>query len=214
MPEPEPPAFGRVPQPARLAARQLVRELESLARLAFVICGDRGRAEDAAAEAVSRVWERSQRVDVAEVRPYLRRALVNTLTRSSTRSLAERRLLDVVSQGARSERPIAEVVAERTDLRRALDTLPAKQRVVLALRYFEALSDAEIAETLRLRPGTVKSRAARGLSALRDVLELDRHPLSGQPLLSGGHRSLDLLKGEALGLGHLLPEVCSCCETQ
>jgi RNA polymerase sigma factor (sigma-70 family) len=176
VPEPEPPAAGRVPPPARPVAEQvlaaeLLRELESLARLAFVICGDRGRAEDAAAEVVSRVWERSQRVDVAQVRPYLRRALVNTLTRSSRRTLTERRLLDLVARGARSERPIAEVVAERTDLRAALDTLPTKQRAVLALRYFEALSDAEIADTLRLRPGTVKSRAARGLAAMRAVLE-------------------------------------------
>ncbi len=44
--------------------------------------------------------------------------------------------------------------------------LPPKQRAVLVLRYYEDLSEAEIAETLGIAPGTVKSAASRGLSAL------------------------------------------------
>lgn len=53
-------------------------------------------------------------------------------------------------------------------VRRALATLPTDQRVVLVLRYYAQLSEAEIAEILRCPPGTVKSRASRAIAALRD----------------------------------------------
>jgi RNA polymerase sigma factor (sigma-70 family) len=53
---------------------------------------------------------------------------------------------------------------------RALAGLPKRQRTVLVLRYYAGLSEAEIADTLGWRAGTVKSTAARGLAALRAVL--------------------------------------------
>ena len=56
-------------------------------------------------------------------------------------------------------------------LGRALAELSFEQRVVLVLRYFAACSEAEIAKMLGCAEGTVKSRAARGLAALRT------HPL-------------------------------------
>jgi RNA polymerase sigma factor (sigma-70 family) len=46
-------------------------------------------------------------------------------------------------------------------------TLPARQRAVLVLRYYEDLSEAAIADTLGCSTGTVKSTASRGLRALR-----------------------------------------------
>jgi RNA polymerase sigma factor (sigma-70 family) len=52
---------------------------------------------------------------------------------------------------------------------RALMALPAAQRAVLVLRYFELHTEAEIAEILRIPAGTVKSRAARAITALRDA---------------------------------------------
>ena len=54
-------------------------------------------------------------------------------------------------------------------LRRALLTLPVKQRAVLVLRYYEQLDEAEIAAALGCSPGTVKSRASRALTALREA---------------------------------------------
>ena len=56
-------------------------------------------------------------------------------------------------------------------LRRALARLPARQRTVLVLRYYVDLSDATIAELMDCRPGTVRSQAARGLAAIRPLLE-------------------------------------------
>ena len=63
----------------------------------------------------------------------------------------------------------------RTDdwdqLRRALAQLPVRQRTVLVLRYYEDLPDARIAQLMGCAPGTVRSQAARGLAALRPLLE-------------------------------------------
>ena len=56
---------------------------------------------------------------------------------------------------------------DRVALVAALRRLPLQQREVLVLRYFEQLTEAEIARHLDVAPGTVKSRAARGLEALR-----------------------------------------------
>ena len=58
-------------------------------------------------------------------------------------------------------------VDDRSVLLPALRALPDRQRAVLVLRYLCDLPDAQIAETLSISPGTVRSQAARGLSALR-----------------------------------------------
>jgi RNA polymerase sigma factor (sigma-70 family) len=55
-------------------------------------------------------------------------------------------------------------------LRAALGRLPARQRVVVVLRYQEDLSEAEVARLLRLPVGTVKSTASRALARLREEL--------------------------------------------
>jgi RNA polymerase sigma factor (sigma-70 family) len=57
--------------------------------------------------------------------------------------------------------------AERDALVAELRKLPPRQRAVLALRYYEGLSDIEIADTLGCRPGTVRGHASRALAALR-----------------------------------------------
>jgi RNA polymerase sigma factor (sigma-70 family) len=53
----------------------------------------------------------------------------------------------------------------------ALRTLPARQREALVLRYYGDLSEAQIASTMGISRGAVKSHAARGMSSLRMVLE-------------------------------------------
>jgi RNA polymerase sigma-70 factor (sigma-E family) len=56
----------------------------------------------------------------------------------------------------------------------AVKALPPRQRAVVVLRYYEGLSEAEIAAVLRIRPGTVKSQASRALSTLRGALSAER----------------------------------------
>jgi RNA polymerase sigma factor (sigma-70 family) len=58
----------------------------------------------------------------------------------------------------------------RIDLARALRALPSPQRVVLVLRYLEDMTEADMATLLRVSPGTVKSRLARALDAMRGQL--------------------------------------------
>jgi RNA polymerase sigma factor (sigma-70 family) len=75
-----------------------------------------------------------------------------------------------LSQAEPATPDIADRSAELTDLRRALNSLPPKQRVVLVLRYWEDLNEAEIADLLGCRQGTVKSRASRAYAQLRQDL--------------------------------------------
>jgi RNA polymerase sigma-70 factor (ECF subfamily) len=63
---------------------------------------------------------------------------------------------------------------DRQAVRRALAQLPAEQRQVLELGYFEGLSSSEIAERVRAPVGTVKSRVAAALSKLRAAVEVPR----------------------------------------
>ena len=61
--------------------------------------------------------------------------------------------------------------ARHDHLQDALAKLPHKQRAALVLRYYDDRSEAEIAEVLRVRPGTVKSLISRGLDDLRREVE-------------------------------------------
>jgi RNA polymerase sigma factor (sigma-70 family) len=69
-------------------------------------------------------------------------------------------------------RPASETAVDDSELLRpALLALPEAQRAVVVLRFLEDLSEQETAELLGLKPGTVKSRTARGLEQLRRLLE-------------------------------------------
>jgi RNA polymerase sigma factor (sigma-70 family) len=101
---------------------------------------------------------------------YLRRAVINELFGVWRRQRTVRRLGHFVATPGSDTDDLAGRVADRIVVWNALRTLPARQRTVLVLRYFEDLSEAEIAEVLRVSLGTVKSRAARALDRLRAQL--------------------------------------------
>jgi RNA polymerase sigma factor (sigma-70 family) len=60
---------------------------------------------------------------------------------------------------------------QRETLLAAVEQLPEEQRSVVALRYFVGLSEVEVAETLGIPQGTVKSRTARALERLREMYD-------------------------------------------
>jgi RNA polymerase sigma factor (sigma-70 family) len=62
---------------------------------------------------------------------------------------------------------------ERSAVIAALRTLPARQREALVLRFYADMSEAQIAETMQISKGAVKSHTARGMATLRTVLERD-----------------------------------------
>ena len=85
--------------------------------------------------------------------------------------ILRRRTIEQRYRAARIEVADSELPEQLIDLRSALDRLTDRQRLVVVLRYFADLPDAEIAEALGLRPGSVRSLAHRAIAALREELE-------------------------------------------
>ena len=138
----------------------------ALLRVAYLVCGDLNLAEDLLQTTLTRTylaWRRLDGIDSLEA--YSRRVLLNTAT-----SWWRRRWRGERPTGDLPERPVSDQsdrVVERDAVWRLLCELPGRQRAVIVLRYYEDLSEAEIARELGLSVGTVKSHASRGLATLR-----------------------------------------------
>lgn len=134
---------------------------EAMVRLAYLLTGSNAVAEELVQDAfvkVHRNWDRAQAPAA-----YLRVAVVN-----ACRSYHRRRYLE------RDRRPHApDAVGEFApdEMWDALSGLRPRQRAALVLKFYEDLSEAEIADALGCRPGTVKSLISRGLDELRRVVE-------------------------------------------
>lgn len=147
---------------------------DQLVRLSVLLVRDQGTAEEIVQDALVAVHQKWDRLtDHHKALAYLRQAVVN-------RSRSALRHRGVVNRYlARQHAPGDEPGADRAvlgDTRRrmvldALQQLPRRQREVLALRYYLDLSEAEIAETLGISRGAVKSHASRGAATLRPILE-------------------------------------------
>ena len=149
----------------------------ALVRTAFLLTGDRFEAEDLAQTALTKVyasWRRVRRAD--DVDAYVRRVLVNANAgRFRKRRVAEH--LVAVPADGRAHEPHAGL-AQRSALMAALAELPARQRAVVVLRYWEDLSEREVAAVLGCSQGTVKSQASKALARLRNsAVLLDRDPV-------------------------------------
>ena len=143
--------------------------MPGLLRFGHLLTGDPREAEDLVQEALARSLRRWPSVHAGDAGPYVRRAMVNTRITRWRRWEARVRL------GGQPDRSAEDPALRRAEdwdrLRRALAQLPVRQRTVLVLRYYEDLPDARIAELMDCAPGTVRSQAARGLAALRPLLE-------------------------------------------
>jgi len=149
-------------------AEFVAQSLPALLRFGHVLTGNPQEAEELVQEALAKSLRRWRRVRVADPVAYVRRAMVNTHLSQWRRWSARIQLGDVpesFSDDAGLQR------SEEWDaLRRALALLPARQRAVLVLRYFEDLPDPAIAALLACRTSTVRSLASRGLAALRPLM--------------------------------------------
>jgi RNA polymerase sigma-70 factor (sigma-E family) len=146
-------------------------------RLSFALCGDRGRAEDATQETLTRVYLRWSRL--ADPLPYARRCVVNA-TRDSWRRRSRQQAREDIVAGYAAELPVAidDVIADRDRLTRALLRLPYGQRAVVVLRFWHQMSEQETADALGNSVGTVKSQASRALGKLRQELQSDLLPVN------------------------------------
>jgi RNA polymerase sigma-70 factor (sigma-E family) len=143
----------------------------SLLWFAHLLTGDRHTAEDVVQTALSRTfsaWGRVRRKDNPE--GYVRRAIVNTHLNGLRRRPWREQPHAEVPETATHRRPESDL-DERDAMWHALAELPPRQRAVLVLRYYEDLSESDIADVLRCSRGTVKSQAAKGLTHLRRIVQ-------------------------------------------
>jgi RNA polymerase sigma-70 factor (sigma-E family) len=144
----------------------------SLVRLAVILVRDVATAEEVVQDAfvaMHGAWRRLR--DQEKALSYLRQSVVNR----SRSILRHRAVVEKHAPKAMPDAPSAEIGAiiefERTAVVDALRDLPTRQREALVLRYYADLSEAEIASTMGISRGAVKSHTARGMAALRSVLE-------------------------------------------
>ena len=161
---------------AYLHARQ-----PALMRTAYLLTGDRHQAEDVLQTALAKLYLAWDRVrDRNAVDAYVRRIMVNELASGWRRGWRRRELA--------TERPPEPPPHEdRYDdgtgaaLWQAVQTLPTKARAVVVLRYYEQLSEAEVAEVLGVSTGTVKSQCHRALAMLRERVPAHLDPQDLDP---------------------------------
>ena len=144
-----------------------------LIRLAVVMLGDRPAAEDVVQEAFCGLYRRWHSLsDSTNALAYVRSSVIN-----GCRSALRRRVrqLAVVAADQPEESDSAESAAllgeEHRQVLLAMRRLPSRQREALVLRYYLDLDEGEIASSMRVSRGTVKSTTSRALAALGRILE-------------------------------------------
>lgn len=140
-----------------------------LTRFAYLICGDRDRAEDLVQDALLAMHRRfGAELRADDPLAYARRAIVNANISWSRRSVRRELPTDDVPDR------VTDFVAPEDDLWNLLQTLGKRPRAVIVMRYYLGYPDADIAEVLGCRRTTVRSIAARALAELRG--RLNAHP--------------------------------------
>jgi RNA polymerase sigma-70 factor (sigma-E family) len=153
-----------------------------LVRTAHMLTGDFHEAEDLVQTTLAKVCARWRRIPRDDIDVYVRRALVNNnLSRIRKKRVTHLLMPFLPETEHRAHGGHAEAIEHRAALVQALSALPARQRTVLVLRYFDDLSDPDIAAALNCSLSTVKTHARRGLAALRvhPAFTTDPSPLSG-----------------------------------
>jgi RNA polymerase sigma-70 factor (sigma-E family) len=158
--------------------------MTTLRRVAYLLCRDWHSADDLVQVAVTRLfahWSRARRMDNLDA--YVRKILFHAFI-SQQRSAWDRR---IVLADTPPEGPVAGVDRESVlDVRDALQAVPPRQRATLVLRYYCDLDVEQAALALGCSPGTVKSQTAKGLAALKRVLEPAMEPT--MPTAGGANR--------------------------
>jgi RNA polymerase sigma-70 factor (sigma-E family) len=138
----------------------------SLYRLAYLLAASPTGAEDLLQTTLEKAymnWGRIGRMEYAEA--YVRRMLANTMISGRRRAWTREQPSDQLPEawGDSEDMP----VLDRSLLWPLICALPERQRAVIVLRYYEDLSEAQIADVLGCAPGTVKSQASAAMAALR-----------------------------------------------
>jgi len=144
-----------------------------LMRTAFLLTGERHAAEDLVQSTLEQVYVAWRRVGSADdPEAYVRRVMINAHARRHRRRLKEflapqddsglvREVADTGDRMAQAE--------DRSALLKALAQLPPRQREAVILRYWEDLTQTQVAAAMGCSVGAVKSNAAKGIAKLRAV---------------------------------------------
>jgi RNA polymerase sigma-70 factor (sigma-E family) len=174
------PEPGNEPVPRQLDAARAdadFREFVSsrgraLLRSAYLMTGNLADAEDLVQSALAKTYQAWDRIeDRKALDGYVRRAMVNTHISWWRRRKLEEYPTDELPDQAVDDHAGASDRAEV--VRRALDRLPERMRAAVMLRYFEDMTEPEIAAALGISLGTVKSTVSRAVAKLRIDAELD-----------------------------------------
>jgi RNA polymerase sigma-70 factor (sigma-E family) len=147
----------------------------ALLRFAMVLSGDAALSEDLVGEVLARAYQQWHRIGaVADTNAYVRRMIVNEYTswwRHRRRTLPHAHLDDY-------DPPTPDHAAHHAKheaMVRRLARLPRRQRAAVVLRYYEGMSDDDIAAILGCSTGTVRSHISRGIATLRIELAAEGH---------------------------------------
>ena len=160
-----------------------------LLRTAWLLLGDSHRAEELTQLALFRTYTAWPRARDGDPLAYARRVLVNLRTDSWRLRRRRREVLvpaDLLPEapGETSPQDIADRLADRDFVVRALSTLTYRQRRILVLRHLVGVPEAQVAEVLGVSIGTVKSTSARALAQLRSTFTIDGLTASTPPIRS------------------------------
>ncbi|MCK2219094.1 SigE family RNA polymerase sigma factor [Actinomadura sp. ATCC 31491] len=149
----------------------VVSRSDRLLRTAYLLARDWGVAEDLLQEALAKAWFAWPGIDEPEA--YVRKVLVTTYT-----SWWRRRWRRELPSDDLPDRGAHDPPGAGDELWRAVGRLPARQRAVIVLRFYEDLPVAEVAEVLGCHEGTVKSQTAKALARLRtdETITKELHP--------------------------------------
>ena len=173
------PADGQVPVPRRTRSEPddpgfrdyVTARRRSLLRTAYLLTGNAADAEDLVQSALAKTylaWDRIE--DRGALDGYVRRAMVNTHISWWRRRRLEEYPTDEIPDRAVADHSGTSDLADT--LRRAVDRLPQRMRAAVVLRYFEDMTEAEVADVLGVSLGTVKSTVSRAVAKLRIDVDL------------------------------------------
>jgi len=151
----------------------------ALVRLAILLVDDLASAEDVVQDAFAAFTRRGNAVDdPSKALAYLRVSVVNGSRSALRRRRTARGYVPPHEVGAVSPEDRSVLAEEHREVVAALRQLPQRQREVVVLRYWSGLSESEIAASLGITAGTVKSTASRALASLERTLA-PQHEQSG-----------------------------------
>jgi RNA polymerase sigma-70 factor (sigma-E family) len=148
-----------------------VENYARLVRLAALLLGDIGAAEEVVQEAFIRVLGKRRRLRAPDrVVAYLSQTVVNLARSGLRRRLVVARHLSRPERSECSPEDVAVLAAEQTAIVGALRRLPGRQREAVVLRYYAQFSETEVAAVMAVSVGAVRGYTARGAARLRDEL--------------------------------------------